>query len=349
MNDIYTNNYKKILIIPILALIPLLFFSMISPGLKLGIELTGGNVLIIRSENELLASDIEEILTSDFDLSNVKVSTINSPNSHGAYIEYSKSEKVLATEELISNAQLLIDEEKDAESIAASVLAIKTLTGKELSFDNPKTALIAAQDELGIENEAFAKSLQTVLSQKLDLGENAEFQRREVSPTLGKASLDSGIFIVLISFIFLVIVIFISFRQLIPTVGIVQAMIYDVIAACAGMALFNIPFSLLTLSTILMVIGYSVDTDIMLTSRMLKDKEGTAGERATESMKTGLTMTGTTMAALISMLIVSYIYHIDVIFQVAIILFSGLIGDTVSTWTTNVSILMWFVERKAKK
>jgi preprotein translocase subunit SecF len=97
-----------------------------------------------------------------------------------------------------------------------------------------------------------------------------------------------------------------------------------------------------------MVIGYSVDTDIMLTSRMLKDRNGTAGERATESMKTGLTMSGTTMAALIAMLIVSYLYQIDVIFQVAAILFFGLIGDVISTWTTNVSILMWFVERKAK-
>jgi preprotein translocase subunit SecF len=87
----------------------------------------------------------------------------------------------------------------------------------------------------------------------------------------------------------------------------------------------------------------------MLTSRMLKGKDGTPGERATASMKTGLTMTGTTLGALIAMLVVSYFYQIEVIYQISAILFFGLIGDMISTWLMNAPILLWFVEKKSKE
>ncbi len=346
MDDIYSKNYKKFMIIPLIVIIPVLYLVLFSPGVGLGIELTGGNVLIIRSETELSTPVIEEILRNNFDLSEVSVSTINSPTGYGAYIEYSKNQKVIDAESLIEKAQLAIESENDAEAILFSVEAIKIFSEKETSFDNAKTALVAAQDELAKYNEIFSNNLQNVLAEKLGLGTNVEFQRREVSPTLGKASLDSGLFVVAISALFLIIVIFISFRQVIPVLGIVFAMLYDVIFGLAGMALLNIPISLIAISTLLMVVGYSVDTDIMLTSRMLKDKEGTPGQRATSSVKTGLTMNATSLAAMLAMIAVSYLYQIDIVFQIAAILFFGLVGDLIATWFMNVSILMWFVEGK---
>ncbi len=348
INDLYTGRYKKLMIIPIIILIPLLIFAFVYPGLKLGIELTGGNVLIVRTDKEMSAQSVEEVLINNFGLSQVKVSTINSPNSNGAYIEYSKDAIIVQAEELINLAQLAVEEEKDSEAIGYSVQAIKLLSGKDSTFDNPKLALIAAQDELLLANDNFSEKMKEVLIQEFNLSPTTEFQIREVSPTLGKASLESGAFIGLIALILITIVIFISFRQLIPTVGIVQAMFYDVIAACAGMALLNIPVSLITLSALLMIIGYSVDSDIMLTSRMLKDKTGVPGEKATGSLKTGLTMAGTTIVAILSMIIISYLYQIDVILQISIVLLFGLIGDLISTWIINVGILMWFIEGRKK-
>ncbi|HNV00866.1 MAG TPA: hypothetical protein PKK60_00360 [archaeon] len=348
MNDLYTGKYKKFMIIPILVLIPVLFFAFVSPGLKLGIELTGGNVLIVRADKELDSATVEDLLKSEFNLPQVNVSTINSPNSMGAYIEYSKDPKFIQAEELINLAQIAVDEEKDSEAIGFSTQAIKLLSGRDETFTNPKVALITAQDELLSANENFSEQMKTSLINKFNLGENTEFQLREVSPTLGKASLESGGLIGLVALILITLVIFVSFRQLIPTVGIVQAMIFDVLVALAGMALFNIPVSLITLSALLMIVGYSVDSDIMLTSRMLKDKTGAAGEKATNSLKTGLTMAGTTIVALISMIIISYLYQIDVILQISLVLFFGLLGDLISTWITNVGVLMWFVEGRKK-
>jgi preprotein translocase subunit SecF len=86
----------------------------------------------------------------------------------------------------------------------------------------------------------------------------------------------------------------------------------------------------------------------MLTSRVLKDKTGVAGEKATRSLKTGLTMTGTTISALVVMIVISHFYQIEVMLQIGIVLLFGLLGDLVSTWITNVGLLIWFVEERKK-
>jgi preprotein translocase subunit SecF len=125
-------------------------------------------------------------------------------------------------------------------------------------------------------------------------------------------------------------------------------MIFDILAGLTGMALLNIPLSLTTIPALLLLVGYSVDTDIMLTSRLLKERTGTPGERATTSMKTGLTMTGTTLAALLAMIFISYFYQIEIIYYIAVILFFGLIGDVIATWLANAPILLWFIKEKKK-
>jgi preprotein translocase subunit SecF len=347
VKDYYTNNYRKLGFIALLLFLPLLFLVFVFPGIHQGIDLTGGNVLIIRSNHELSEQKIMGVLKDKFNLS-ASVSTISSPSGFGAYIEYEKDEKVLEAESLIEKAQFALDEENEAESISFSVQAIKLLSSQDVSFDNPKLALGAAQEAL-VKNQAeFFSSLESTLTSELGLGDNIEFQRKEVSPTLGKASFQSGLFIAICSAIALIGIIFLFFRQIIPVAGIVQAMVFDVLAGLATMALFNIPLSLLTISTLLMVVGYSVDTDIMLTSRMLKDKSGSPGQKATSAFKTGLTMTLTSCAALVGMVIISSLFSIDVVFQIAVVLLCGQIGDIFSTWLMNASILMWFVEKVKK-
>jgi len=68
MHDIYSKNYKRMVLIPLLILIPLILFAFFVPGVKEGIDLTGGNVLIIRSDNPVDPLQIEEILLKDFNL-----------------------------------------------------------------------------------------------------------------------------------------------------------------------------------------------------------------------------------------------------------------------------------------
>ncbi len=346
MDDYFGKRYKKYMIVPIVLLIPMLILILIFPGLTPGIDLTGGNVLIVRSSSPLSEQQIVSSLGQEFTLVDLKVSTIASPTGYGAYIQYSKDPIVSEAEALLNLAELNLD--NDIDSISYSNQVIEKLGGSAQEFSNSKLALLAAQDALAKHKEDFSVKLQNVLVEKLGLGSDVEFQKREISPTLGAASMQSAIFISIIGMIVIVVIIFLAFRQVVPSIAIIQAMIFDVLAGLAGMALLGIPMSLTTIPALLMLVGYSVDTDIMLTSRMLKGKTGSPGEKATTSMKTGLTMTGTTLAALVAMIIVSYFYQIEVIYQIAAILLFGLIGDVISTWLMNAPILLWFVEKVRK-
>jgi preprotein translocase subunit SecF len=49
------------------------------------------------------------------------------------------------------------------------------------------------------------------------------------------------------------------------------------------------------------------------------------------------------------MLVVSYFYQIEVIYQIAAVLFFGLVGDLISTWLMNAPVLLWYIESKGGK
>jgi len=192
----------------------------------------------------------------------------------------------------------------------------------------------------------FDTQLQTFLVNEFDLPETLAFQKKEIGAALGKAFWETGIFVAIVAFILITIVIFIFFREIVPSLAIILAASFDILGGIGLMAFFGIPLSLVSIPALLMLVGYSVDTDILLTTRVLKRKGKTAADRAGESMKTGLTMTTTTFVALLSMLIISYFTQISVIFEITAVLLFGLASDTISTWFMNAPLLLWYAERK---
>jgi len=97
------------------------------------------------------------------------------------------------------------------------------------------------------------------------------------------------------------------------------------------------------IAAFLMLIGYSVDTDILLSTRVLKKKEGSVMSRIYSAMRTGLTMNLTTMAAVSIALILS---NSQTISQIMTIILIGLFVDIVMTWIQNVAILRLYLEKK---
>ena len=67
-------------------------------------------------------------------------------------------------------------------------------------------------------------------------------------------------------------------------------------------------------------------------------------------MHTGITMTTTTLAALVSMyivstfsyLVISSFTQITLLSQISIVLIAGLIADMMNTWLLNTGILRWY-------
>jgi preprotein translocase subunit SecF len=110
--------------------------------------------------------------------------------------------------------------------------------------------------------------------------------------------------------------------------------------------LLGIKIGMAGIAAFLMLIGYSVDTDILLTTRVLKRTEGTVIDRVYGSIKTGMMMSVTPLvAALISI----FLIHSSDVRQIMIILLIGLFVDMIYTWIQNVGILRIYVEKRKSK
>ena len=167
-----------------------------------------------------------------------------------------------------------------------------------------------------------------------------------VGPVLSKESLNQVYWAIGFAFLFMSITVFIIFRDFVPSAAVILAALSDIIIALGGMSLFGIPLSLASVGGILLLIGYSVDTDILLTTRLLKRKEGTVTERAIDAMKTGITMSAAAIAAMGALYLVTIfmIPQAVVLSNIAAVLIIGLAADIIATWLMNLGILRWYLE-----
>ena len=205
-----------------------------------------------------------------------------------------------------------------------------------IEYSNVETQLNSTNLVAGIKDK-----LSTLLGVK-----PKDINVQEIGPAIGRTFWNSSIRALILAFIFMASVVFITFKELAPSTYVVSAAMLDVLYALMGMAIFRIPLSLATMAALLMLIGYSVDTDILLTTRVLKRRNGSLDERILGAMKTGVTMSGTTIGALSVMVVASWILHIQTLMFIGATLVFGLVGDLISTWLMNAVILKWWVERK---
>jgi len=171
---------------------------------------------------------------------------------------------------------------------------------------------------------------------------------RSVGPILSKQSLNQVYYALAFAFIFMSITVFIIFRNFVPSMAVILAALSDIIIAIGGMSLFGIPLSLASVGALLMLIGYSVDTDILLTTRVLKRREGTVTERALDAMKTGLTMAAAAIGSMAALylVVVLFIPYAQVLADIAAVLIIGLVADVLATWLMNLGILRWYMEAR---
>lgn len=196
---------------------------------------------------------------------------------------------------------------------------------------------------ISIEVESNINSTQ-VLSELEANGINTQKSSVEtIDPALGEAFWSQAQIAVLLAFVFMAITVFVIFRTFVPSTAVILAASCDILETIAFMQIFGIQLSLASLAALLMLIGYSVDTDIILTTRVLRMTEKHVDERIKSAMKTGLTTAGTTIGALA----VLYISSVSpVLSQIASVLLIGLVLDLINTWIQNAAIIKWYAVRK---
>ncbi len=139
------------------------------------------------------------------------------------------------------------------------------------------------------------------------------------------------------------LVMFLYFRKLVPALGIIISGVSNIIGTFAVMSLLGISISASGIAAILMLLGYSIDSNIVLTARALKRKEMVLNERIHSAIKTGLTMSVTSIVALFVLYLAS---TAAILKTISLILIIGLLLDLMYTWIQNAGILRMYLERK---
>lgn len=191
--------------------------------------------------------------------------------------------------------------------------------------------------KFGTMDDAKYQSLSQLISQKYP-----DAKIDQIGESFGKSLQYQAVIAMIFSFIGMAIVIFLSFRTFVPSVAVVLSAFADMAMTAAMMNIVGIPLSLGTTAALLMLIGYSVDSDILLTNRVLK-RQGKLNDKLMGAFHTGIIMTSTTLAATVALFLVSWFGSVQVLMEISAVLLIGLVADIFNTWLTNVGILKWYV------
>ena len=164
---------------------------------------------------------------------------------------------------------------------------------------------------------------------------------QSTSPSFGGNTQQLALLGVATAFVGMSIVAFILFRTAVPSLAIVVSAFSDIVVPVAIMNLLGIELSLGTVAALLMLIGYSVDSDILLTNHVLR-RRGGFYESAYRAMRTGVTMTLTSMSAAIVMALAASVFGIGLLTAIGTVLALGLATDLMNTYLFNLGLLRWY-------
>jgi preprotein translocase subunit SecF len=214
--------------------------------------------------------------------------------------------------------------------------------------------------DIGVRSIAEAGELKALIIEASDVAEDdlvaalqdsgfsmspGAYSAEVMGSSLGQSFYRQTIIAVLIAFLFMAIVVFITFRTPLPSLFVILAAASEILSTLAVIDLLGIKISTAGVAALLMIIGYSSDTNILLTAKVLKHKGSTAFERTINTMRTGVLMTLTAFAAT---MVGYFVTQSDIVKQIMLIISIGLLFDLVYTWFQNAGILRWYFERKHK-
>lgn len=162
-----------------------------------------------------------------------------------------------------------------------------------------------------------------------------------ISPTFGDNSQRLAVIGIVGAFVGMSVIVFALFRVAVPSLAVVLSALSDLIIPLAFMNLVGIKLTLGTIAALLMLIGYSIDSDMLLNDYVIRRK-GDFYDMVYTAMDTGITMTITSIIAMGVMAVGGIIVGIPLLRDIGMIITVGLIADIMNTYMMNVSLLRWF-------
>lgn len=197
----------------------------------------------------------------------------------------------------------------------------------------------------GLQDGSEIDVLLIFLSERFSL-QKADYSVEVVGSSLGNNFFKQMLIALVFSFLLMGIMVVLYFRVFITSFMVILAAFCDIVITLAIFNLTGMKLHPAGIAAFLMLIGYSVDGEVVISSRLIKRRDGTELQRIYGALKTGWTMTQTTLVAVTIALI---FVQSEIVKQIMLILWIGLLVDTVVTWIQNVGVLRWHLERKHAK
>jgi preprotein translocase subunit SecF len=364
-----SKHYKKLLVIPLILIVISLIFI---PSIPKGVDLKGGSLFIIYTDE---ASDklSEKRATLEGNLgkfsSDVAVRLFENPSGRGLEIEVGTSgildeaEKQLSDLEKadaglaieISKLAFMQTNEQDKAKIDAQSKIVDAKKAEQIAGANSllgkigsaKTVTDSANSMQVVEEEyqnIVSRNREAVLAEIRNIISIKSYSSKEIGASLSRYFLSKTAEIILLSLLFAAIFVILLIRDKIASLAILFGTFADIVITAGIMGLLGIPISLATLATLLMLIGFAIDTNMLLTIRAFKRTEGVAKERIYDAMRTAITMNVAGIAAFGVLLSISIIFQIETYYQIGAVAMIGGLVDIIATWCGNAVLVLWFTE-----
>lgn len=211
---------------------------------------------------------------------------------------------------------------------------------KLTDFNTDKDLGITIEADLTSDQES---ELKNALKEKINFTDE-QYSIEETGNTLGKSFFKEMISALIFAFIFMGVVILISYRSFVPSFTVIWSAVFDLIVTFAIISFMDIRLSSAGISAFLLIVGYSVDTDVLIATKLLKHKGGRGEfDMIYEATKTGLTMTLATVGAVLAGY---WLTNSIVLEQMFLILLISCLVDLPATWITSTSVLKYYVRKK---
>lgn len=221
--------------------------------------------------------------------------------------------------------------------------AVENLLSGDVDVEIIKDGFDIKTDNVMGESEKLL--LRGMFFQQFDIPENA-VTIETMGPTITGLYAEQALNAMIGAFIAMGIIIFIAFRRRVTVGAILLAVGLDMLGVFGCMALFRIELSIASVAGLLMLIGYAVDTNILLTTRVLKQVGGEPKEKVVDAMRTGLMMSGSTLVPLFALNLLTTAAQL---YQLTAVLIFGIIIDIFNTWFLNAAIISRYAERQRRK
>jgi preprotein translocase subunit SecF len=169
---------------------------------------------------------------------------------------------------------------------------------------------------------------------------------QQYSSLVGDLIFNQFLFFVILAMILAAFVIFIAFRVSNTTLNIISTILFDIIGLLAVLSITKYPIGANGFIAMLMILGFAIDNNVVLSTNMIKEKDKPFIERIKMSFRVGVLME---IIALYTLLLLYFIVPDPSVNEFAFVLSTATILDLIYYLIGNIPLYKYFEAKKEQE